>query len=46
MTPAEKEALIVKFNDIKLSLNNKNNTEDVLEIKDLINTIIEILIKN
>lgn len=46
MNNEKKEELIIKFNEIRLDLKKyQENNEDVLEIVDLIDTIIKILIK-
>lgn len=46
MTPAEKEEIVIKLNDIRLGLKEKAATDETAaEVRDLINTIIQLLIK-
>lgn len=46
MNNIKKEELIIKFNEIRLDLKKyQESNEDILEIIDLIDTIIKILIK-
>lgn len=46
MTPAEKEDIVIKLNEIRLGLKTKAATnETAAEVRDLINTIISILTK-
>lgn len=46
MTPAEKEEIIMKLNEIRLGINKKADVDETAaEVRDLINTIIQLLIK-
>lgn len=45
MTSAEKEELIIKINDLRLNLKKYRDEEYILEVIDLLDTIMSIIIK-
>lgn len=45
MTSAEKEELIIKINDLRLDLKKYRDEEYILEVIDLLDTIMSIIIK-
>jgi len=46
MTPAEKEEIIVRLNYVYMKIGNKAAVDETAaEVRDLINTIIQLLIK-
>lgn len=45
MTSAEREELIIKINDLRLDLKKYRDEEYILEVIDLLDTIMSIIIK-